>query len=421
MSTDRYVFLTTAQDNWQPQPYSVMDHAGIEAYIEQNRHHKDTYITPNEFKDRTSNTKDNIAVLKAIVLDFDDHWQGMSLQQAQALVGLMQDRFNKDIPNPYQVVYTGRGLHFYVRIQDTTDIALYDLVARNILEYMDKVVGEYEPMLHVSLQADKAAINGNRFYRAPGTYNTKAQAYATGIYSSGATYSLEALINDFVPDLSDITAGKTTAQAMLAKSTGMVFKGYRKEFTAQSWRYAALDDLKALQTKRNDNPLINGQYSVYNNANAGKRNNMLFYFGLLAKHAFNDTQEVYNSMVAFNAFYGRHAKSEQEVQATYRSVINHAYKPPKTATLIKTLDIQPEEMQDLKVVIDRVEIQRRKRKKDRIDKATKYAQKAHAAAMYRQSIKAQAQAMHAAGATYRAIADTLHISIGTAHKYCNGL
>jgi hypothetical protein len=416
MSTDRYIFLTTAQDNWQPHPYSAVDHAGIESYIDLNRH-KDTYITPNEFKDRTSNTKDNIAVLKAIVLDFDDHWQGMSLQQAQALVGLMQDRFNKDIPNPYQVVYTGRGLHFYVRIQDTTDIALYDLVARNILEYMDKVVGEYEPMLHVSLQADKAAINGNRFYRAPGTYNTKAQAYATGIYSSGATYSLEALINDFVPDLSDITAGKTTAQAMLAKSTGMVFKGYRKEFTAQSWRYAALDDLKALQTKRNDNPLINGQYSVYNNANAGKRNNMLFYFGLLAKHAFNDTQEVYNSMVAFNAFYGRHAKSEQEVQATYRSVINHAYKPPKTATLIKTLDIQPEEMQDLKVVIDRAEVQRRHRIRANAQSKARTTKRTIA----KRSVKAQAQAMHATGATYRAIADTLQISIGSAHNYCKGL
>jgi len=414
MSTDRYIFLTTAQDNWQPHPYSAVDHAGIESYIDLNRH-KDTYITPNEFKDRTSNTKDNIAVLKAIVLDFDDHWQGMSLQQAQALVGLMQDRFNKDIPNPNKVVYTGRGLHFYVRIQDSTNIALYDLVARSLLNHMDQVVGEYNPMAHVSLQADKAAINGNRFYRAPGTYNTKAQAYATGIYSSGAAYTLEALITEFIPDLSDIPNGKKTAQAVLAQSTGMVYKGYRKEFTAQSWRYAALDDLKALQIKRNDNPVINGQYSVFNNANAGKRNNMLFYFGLLAKHAFNDTQEVYNSMVAFNAFYGRHAKSEQEVQATYRSVINHAYKPPKTATLINVLEIAQEEMQDLQVVIDRAEIQRRTRKRV----AAYKAKQAHSKALVKQSVKAQAIALRQTGATYKEIASQLGISDRTAFTYCN--
>ena len=414
MSTDRYVFLTTAQDQWQPKPFTAADIAGIESYIEQNRH-KDTYITPNEFKDRTSNTKDNIALLKAIVLDFDDHWQGMSLQQAQALIGSMQDHFNKDIPAPYQVVYTGRGVHFYVRIQDTTDIALYDLVARALLNRMDQVVGEYNSMAHVKLQGDRAALNGNRFYRCANTYSTKAQAYATGIYSTNATYTLEGLIDNFIPDLSDITAGRATAHATLDQQQGRRFIQYRKEFTAQSWCYAAIDDLKALQIQRNDTPLVQGGLLYFgNNANAHKRNNMLFYFGLLCKRAFNDTQEVLDSMLAFNQFYGNQAKSEAEVLATYYSVINHAYKAPKAATMIDTLQISTEEMQALKVLIDRTEVQRRARIRANNQSHKRTLQRQQS----KRAIKAQAQAMHAAGATYRAIADQLNIGIATAHRWC---
>ena len=414
MSKDRYVFLATKQDNWQHKPFLATDHAGIEQYIEQHRT-TDTYITPNEFKDRTKATKDNIALLKHIVVDLDDHWQGINLQQAQAFIGLLADRFNRDIPTPQRIVYSGRGLHYYVRIQDTTNIALYDLVSRAIERLMDRGVGEYNAMAQVRLHTDKSAVNGNRLYRCVGTYNTEAQAYATGVYASGASYTLEGLIESFLPDLTPITTGKTTAQAVLAQSTGMQFRQYKREFTAQSWRYAAIDDLKQLQTWRNDTLLVqDGLYHIGNNANAHKRNNMLFYFGLLCKHAFNDTQEVLESMQAFNQFYGNHAKSEAEVEATYKSVINHAYKPPKAATMIDTLQISAEEMQLLKVLIDKAEIRRRNTLYNKRVRQNKAAQRAANKA----SIKAQAQAMHATGASYRAIADQLNIGLATAHRWC---
>ena len=415
MSKDRYVFLTTAQ-TWQPKPFLAADHASIEQYIEQHRT-TDTYITPNEFKDRTSNTKDNIAVLKHIVVDLDDHWQGMSLQQAQGMLEYLKGRFNQDIPAPQRVIYTGRGLHYYVRINDTTNIALYDLVAKGILRAIDKAVGDYNALAQARLQADKAAINGNRFYRCANTYNTKAQTYATGIYDGGPSYTLEGLIDRFIPDLTQITKGKAAPQAMLEQRTGMQFVPYKykREFTEQSWRYAAIDDLKQLQTWRNDTLLVqDGLYHIGNNANAHKRNNMLFYFGLLCKHAFNDTQEVLDSMLAFNQFYGNHAKSEAEVLATYRSVINHAYKPPKAATMIDTLQINAEEMQLLKVLIGKAEIRRRNTLYNKRVRQNKAAQRATNKA----GIKAQAQAMHAAGATYRAIADQLNIGLATAYRWC---
>lgn len=413
MSKDRYVFLTTAQ-TWQPAPFLATDHASIEQYIEQHRT-TDTYITPNEFKDRTTNTKDNIALLKHIVVDLDDHWQGMSLQQAQGMLEYLKGRFNQDIPAPQRVIYTGRGLHYYVRIQDTTNIALYDLVAKGILRVIDKAVGDYNAMAQVRLQADKAAINGNRFYRCANTYNTKAQTYATGIYDGGPSYTLEGLIDRFIPDLTPITKGKAAPQAVLEQRTGMQFRQYKREFTAQSWRYAAIDDLKQLQTWRNDTLLVqDGLYHIGNNANAHKRNNMLFYFGLLCKHAFNDTQEVLDSMQAFNRFYGNHAKSEAEVLATYTSVITHAYKPPKAATMIDTLQITAEEMQLLKVLIDKAEVKRRHRVRSNKQSHKRTLQRQTS----KQAIKAQAQAMHAAGATYRAIADQLNIGLATAHRWC---
>jgi len=409
---DKYIFMTTKQRGWKPHAISASDKMAIIGYIQENKHN-DTYYTPNVFKEPTSNTKDNLAELRAIVIDVDDHISGgFTLEQAKAFVSLLEPHFNADIPTPYRVIFTGRGMQFNIKLEPSTDIAKYDLVSKGIFKQYDKLIGEYQPLTQLKLQADKQAIGSRRFCRMLGTYNTIAKTYTSGIYSSAATYSLDLLIDGFIPELEPITKGKAKASDVYAQNQRATFKQYRKEFTAQTWRYAAIDDLKAIQGQRNELRKLNDKY-YYNCGNIGHRNVMLFYYGLLCKWAFNDSQEVLDSMQAFNQFYGSSILSHNEVMATFNSVISHDYKPPKAQTMIDNLGITSEEMASLKVVIDRTEKLNRKNKGLR----NKRAIQAHSKALDKQAIIGQVKELHASGLSYRAIARELKIDHKTAQRY----
>lgn len=412
-NANNYIFTTTAQIGWTPQPHSATDQRAIERYIQDHRE-QDTYITPNEFKDPTTNTKDNIALFKFIVIDIDNHMAGITQAQAEALTELLKPHFNVDIPAPSRIIYTGRGIHFYIALEPATNIALYDLVAKDMFNKLDILIGSYDALSQVKLHTDKNAIGGYRFIRAEGTKNTKAGTYATGIYASASTHTLEGLVQDYIPALQEIITGKTTAQNMLAVKTGMGFKQYRKEFTAQTWRYGAMQDLKTIQAGRNDD-MRRSANGLYYTGNIGTRNNTLFYYGVIAKHTLNDTQLLWDHMLAFNEYYAKHMLSEAEVVATYNSVVSHPYKPPRARTVIQALEITPTEMQSLKVLIDLIEIKRRKRIKENIG----YSKKAQERSLKLAGIKAQARALHNAGTPYKVISDQLGISVGKAHYLCN--
>jgi len=408
---ERYMFIGVLdRESMQQVPYNVLDYEAIRTHIERNIG-KDTYITPNEFKTPYSRTKDNVGTLKEIFIDIDDHMRGFTLQDAEVIVAQLQDHFNKEIPTPSKVIYSGRGLHFYVGITNETDIAKYELVAKKIAAVIDDYVGQYNVLGHAVLHLDKGAIGAERFIRAEGTYNPKAHTYTTRIYESDAQYSLNDLIDNFIPALQEISTGTKSATEALNEATGQIYKPYRKDYTLATWLYAALDDLKAIQSHRNDNIRLNN--GVYQVGNIGTRNIMLFYFGLLCKKAYNNTLEVYESMIAFNEHY-THLLDDREVEAIYKHVIGYNYKAPRTQTIIDNLNILPEEQKPLKTLISKQEVQRRKSLRDRRYKAQKRAQRAK----QKDSVRLQARSLHLAGNSYKAIAQQLNISVGTAFNYC---
>lgn len=409
---ERYTFVAVLDNGYfQQKSYNVLDYEAIAAHIERNLG-KDTYITPNEFKRPTSHTKDNVGTLKEIFIDIDDHMSGgFTLQSAEALVWYLEPHFNKEIPTPSKVIFSGRGLHYYVSLTNETDIAKYELVAKRIAAIIDNYVGQYNVLGHAEIHTDKAAIGAERLIRAEGTYNTKAKACATRIYESKTQYSLNDLIDNFIPTLHEISTGTKSATQALNEATGRVYKPCRKEYTLTTWLYAALDDLKTIQSHRNDNiRLTNGVYQI---GNTGRRNVMLFCFGLLCKAAYNNTLEVYESMVAFNKHYTC-LLDDREVETVYRHVIGHNYKAPKAQTLIEKLNILPEEQRMLKTLISKPEVKRRKRLSDSRYKAARTAQRAK----QKDSVMLQARALHLAGYSYKAIAQSLNISVGSAFNYC---
>lgn len=409
-----YVFYTTQQQGWKPVPYNALDVQGREAFIRDHVNH-DAYYTPNTFKEPTSNTKDNLAELNAIVIDVDNHWEGITLDQAQHYVELLKPHFNAEIPTPSKIVYTGRGLHFYIALDPTKDIAKHELVSRGILEAYDKLLAIYSPLAHIKLSADKKALGAYRFVRLEGTYNSKANTTASRVYDSSQRYNLDMLIDRFASDLSPIKQSpsktKSNAQDVLIQTTWTPYKGHRKEWTAKTWLYSAIDDLKTIQRNRDKQVRLTDK--GYKLGNEGHRNTMLFIFGLMCKWGFNDSQEVLDSMRAFNEHYSRNTLTEHEVMTTYQSVIGKDYKPYRALKVIELLDITADEMTGLKVLIDRNEVKRRTRNRVKLNKQNKALKKR----LKKQGIIAQAQELRATGLTQIAIAKELKISDRTVRKY----
>jgi hypothetical protein len=328
--------------------------------------------------------------------------------------------FNVSIPEPSMVVFSGRGIHYKLAVAPDPDYAKSDLVQRQIAKVLDLTIGEVDALSHTKLKTDQQAMGSERYIRVEGTYNTKAGAWCKAIYSSHAHYTLDQLMMQYLPATEDILAGKITAQEFTERAEGWIYKPYRKELTALTWRYAGIEDLKTLMANREaDTWQANGQYHLY--GNIGKRHLMLFMYGLLCKHAYNDRVEVWDSMQAFNQCYAHGVLSEHEIMDIYQSITRHAYKPYKAQKVIDLLEITPAEMQGLKVLIDRTEIRRRKAIKVNEYNAIRYSQKAQAKALKLESIKAQAIALYSTGMTYRDIAKQLNISIGKAHYLCKSI
>jgi hypothetical protein len=408
--TDNYIFCATVTEgSFKTKPYKASDINAIQAFIEANAS-RDTYNTYNEFKEPTTNSLDNIALLKSIVIDLDYALQGgFTLDQAKALIEMIKPQFNHDIPTPYRAVYSGGGVHLYFELEPSTDIAKYDLVNRGIFKAIDKCIGEVEPLAQV-IKADHRAIGAYRYIRAIGTSNTKEHTKTTGIYASAIKYSLDELIENFIPNLTEITKGEINALQYASNKAYKQFKQYRADFTAISWRYAAIDDLKALQNARKELMRLDNKYYY---GNKGNRNNMLFLYGLLAKWAFNDSAAVLDSMRAFNQFYGQEVLDDKEVLATYKSIMAHGYRTPRASTIINTLDIKPQEQELLKVLIGKEEVKRRKNSIRR----SKRAIQAHSKALDKQAIMTRVIELNAQGLSCRAIAHTLKISHMTVSRY----
>lgn len=398
--SDTYIFCATVKESaFIEQPFKASDISAIEAFIQTNAL-RDTYNTYNEFKEPTTHSLDNVALLKTIVIDLDYQMQGgFTLDQAKALIELIKPQFNADIPTPYRAVHSGGGVHLYFELEPSTDIAKYKLVNNAIFYAIDKCIGYYEPLAQV-IRADHRAIGAERYIRSIGTYNTKAKTHTTGIYASAVKYTLDELIENFIPELTPIIEDSTKALQYASNQVYSKFKQYRKGFTAMTWRYAAIDDLKALQNARKELIRLDDRYYY---GNKGNRNNMLFIYGLLCKWAFNDSQAVLDSMRAFNKFYGNEVLEDRELLATYKSIMTHAYTTPRAATIIDKLDIKPQEQMILKVIISKEEVKRRKYQAER----SKRAIQANSKAIVKQELITQVKQLHAQGLSYRAIANEL--------------
>ena len=424
--SDTYKFIAVSKKDRQAPGWDFYGHVlatdikQFEATIK--KHYGDhTYITPNEFKRPTTHARHNIVRATSIFIDFDYHMgAGFSLSEGNVLTELLKPSFNRTIPTPSKIIHSGRGIHFYIAIEPETDIAKYDMVAKQITAVIDSEIYKINALYETKLKEHDPNIGAQSLMRAEGSYNPIAQCPVTVIFESKAVYNLDDLITDFIPELHEIRKGYSITPQQMQQSLSMdkfIPYRYMKQYTKNTWLNAVLDDMQTLQEIRDqDVRYTKGQYKIGNN---GLRNVMVFNFGVVCRWRYQDTKAVYESMEAFKnsfkSFAGEPAYSDREFIATYNSVIKNNYRLVKNATLIKKLDITLDEQRHMKTLIGTIEKKRRNKISKKVYRTKKQTQKQ----AFKQGLKLQAISLKNSGLSYRDIAKQLNISHMTAKRYCD--
>ena len=407
----QYTFLATRQ-NFKGKAFEITDHEAIQAYIDANRE-TDTYKTINLYKEPTERKKDNVGYLISLVIDVEatGHAFDITLEDAKQLTDHIKQDFDKIIPTPSKINHSGRGLHIYFDIHPTTDRFKYQLVLSHIQQLTDQVIAKYDALTEAR---HDPKVDYYSLIRVEGTKNTKAGTYVSTIYYNLKRYTLDELIEGYIKPLEHIKGNNTEAieQAHQAhfKTFTRHFKGYNANYTKQTLRQGILDDLKTLQTIRNDHiTQANGVYRYI--GNEGNRNYLLFYFGLYANYLYNDTKRVYEAMKEFNANFKPQPLPSAELEATYKSITSNSYATPRTATIIRNTGITTHEMQHLKIIMDAQE------KRNRNLNKIRHKRNSDRKAIEKRNAIEQAKILHDQGKTYREIARVLGVALGTVHNY----
>jgi len=298
--------------------------------------------------------------LNAIGYDIDIHREGAPPETADAtLWRLERELFQTNVlPYPSITVHTGRGLQILYLLESLPKqgLPLWSLVG----EAMARRIRD-------CLSDDTGVLDGNycdamRMLRAPGTYNTAAKRYARLLAPPPGTepvyYRLDALRDEFLPELilPKRAGGGREEPRKAARKTGNI----SRLFNAYTLHMARLDDLIALMElrKAGEQPEDHRRRMVFlyrywscfctgpeTALEAAQDFNKGFHTPLPKRTVKQDTESAEKAYTAW--------KEDGKRGYNYRN-----------DTLIKMLDITPEEQRHLKTIIGHAEKTRRRKERN---------------------------------------------------------
>ena len=160
----------------------------------------DWFITRHGFTSRTDRRSVSCRQLKSAFCDVDLHSRGCDVGYTAAIVystlkaGWRDGRF----PEPTAVVASGRGLHIYWSMANSTSIrkSSGDMnnkgtqFFRDVQARVTKAIAEYIEPLFVEAKVDKCVSDDARVSRVPGTVNSSNGVICEVVYYSGIFYGL---------------------------------------------------------------------------------------------------------------------------------------------------------------------------------------------------------------------------------------
>jgi hypothetical protein len=297
---------------------------------------------------------ENIRQLRSLYIDIDfynvDWLKG--LQPFQVLELLKMDEFNKSIPEPNIVIFSGNGIVL---------IWLLEPVPSQALPLWNAV----QRYLHRQLQsygADSKALDATRVFRVAGTINSKNGATVSAEFLKKERYSLREIQRDYLQELNDADKPK--------KKKGRPSKIVQL-FNIHRLYYARLMDLIKLLELRN--------YDV-----VGYREIILFLYRYWSCCYTGDTEKALQDALDINAMFTVPLSENEVIRAT-RSAEKMYYKTMdekereeakkrgypdagynySNKKLIELLDITEEEQRHLSTIIGANEKRRRTRERVR--------------------------------------------------------
>jgi hypothetical protein len=297
---------------------------------------------------------ENIRQLRSLYIDIDfynvDWLKG--LKPFQVLEQLKMDEFNKSVPEPNIVIFSGNGIVL---------IWLLEPVPSQALPLWDAV----QRYLHGQLQsygADSKALDATRVSRVAGTINSKNGATVSAEFLKDERYILREIQRDYLPELNDADKPK--------KRKGRPSKIVQL-FNIHRLYYARLMDLIKLIELRN--------YDV-----VGYREIILFLYRYWSCCYTGDTEKALQDALDINAMFTVPLPKNEVIRATksaekmfYKTMDEKEREEAKKRgypdagynysndKLIELLDITEEEQRHLSTIIGANEKRRRTRERVR--------------------------------------------------------
>lgn len=416
---DGYITLAIKNKKWQQYHFKkeeLEQNLGKILSLETN-----TYASINSFWIPKRGIE-NIRKINSIFIEFDKHDGEIpsKLDIDSLLYFLEEDAFNS-IPKPNLIIGSGRGIHLYWLLENLPKqgIPLWTLVRDNIIKELNKIECS-------GFELDVNSIDLARVYRLPGTRNTNTNTLCTTIYKDNGRYRLNEIIDGYFPDLQIIEKVKKNPKTKLKPEQRKIIKIYN----VYSLHYSRLIDIAKIVELRK------GKLE-------GKRELICFlyrYYSCLYK---NDTEEALKDTLELNKQFRNPLDIQEVKKATISAekaynqwvetkdligiekklcIVENGIKTFKikgynyrNSTLIKLLEITPEEQKHMKTIIGKEEKYARSNNK-RTPKNERGLTKKQ---QELEDIKIKIVELKEQGLSLRKIASQLNITLGKVQRCLN--
>lgn len=339
--------------DWKPEFFNDLDSAN--AFINEIGKTCNTYVgiaTYGATIKKNKGSAKNVLEITAHYLDIDNHLSPFDINKAKSFErNVLRPLYNNVIPEPSQVLFTGRGVQVFFNLKHATDTKKFVIVQKALCDTVQKEIAKKDVLTNVyGLKVDNLTDSA-RVLRVADTINTEAKCFSEVIYESDKTYTQNSFIEGY-PNLQFNDKGKTynlgTFKTViyedLAKATDnklKFFKAYRNTYTADAINMYRRKDLIKLIELRNAK-----------NYTQGYRNTLIAIMLQLYKTYLTDSQEIYNKLLDINMMF-KEPLSDTEIlnwckSAQFKDTIYF-----KTQTIINKLGITEEEQQALKCLISK--------------------------------------------------------------------
>lgn len=298
----------------------------------------DSYMSLNSFY-RPVRGNAHLRQLSNLYVDLDCY--NVNLTPEQVLAALESDYFNRSIPLPNIVLYSGRGLGLIWHIEPTSGLALerWGIVQRAIFEKLKEFGAD-----------PSITTDGARIFRLPASVNSKSNEVVRYDVLHNHEYDIKSIGADYFGIIAKKPREKAQKRTRTSKKRTSIKYGFNGFTLAQ----ARLKDFETLIQMRE------GEMR-------GHRERLLFLARFYAQRITNNDDAAIQKIEYLNGLFVMPLKQSELVKATQSAV---SYVKDGTginisnATLIEWFGITAAEQEQLTTIISKKE----KRERDRVAK-----------------------------------------------------